>query len=59
MSNLPGWSWKDVAVLLASRLEHHDYCPDQHPDPADFAHSCPFCADRAALAKFRQKRGTR
>jgi hypothetical protein len=46
-------TWREVAKLLADRMQYHAYCPDNHtpPKPA----TCPFCADKVAYDAYRKK----
>lgn len=63
-------SWKDVAAILAERVEHYAYscpvgrgepgvsAPSQeliHRLPEQHASECPFCADTAAYNEYLKK----
>lgn len=49
-------SWREIAKILAARVENYAHCAVHdlaHADPA----SCPFCDDRAAYQMYQRKAG--
>lgn len=48
-------TWREIADLLGTRLEHHDYCLEGHETPEENP-ACPFCMDRIAIAEWRKKK---
>ncbi len=51
------WSWREIAGVLAERMQHHAFCLDHRAIEAK--PDCPFCRDRAAYERWVAKSGRR